>query len=52
MKITTKTSTAELLDRYDQELLTILKEDLRCFKAKTQFLRIIKQMPVRTNTAA
>jgi hypothetical protein len=45
-------STAELLDLYDQELLNILKEDLRAFKAKTQFLRIIKQVRVRTSTAA
>ena len=52
MKITTTTSTAELLDRYDRELLAIIQADLRSFKAKTKFLRIIKQVPVRTSTAA
>jgi hypothetical protein len=52
MKASNKISTAELLDRFDNELKNILMEDLRSFKAKTYFLRIIKQAPVRTMSAA
>jgi hypothetical protein len=53
MKANKKISTEELLIRYDIELRNILMEDLRSFRAKTNFLRIINQAPpVRTATAA
>jgi hypothetical protein len=44
---TNKPSTSKLVTRFDQELKKILMEDLRSYRAKTQFLNLIRQQPAQ-----
>ena len=52
MKTYNKIATSKLVARFDEELLNILREDLKAFKATNQFTTSNKQAPVQRNLKA
>ncbi|WP_345210721.1 hypothetical protein [Mucilaginibacter gynuensis] len=45
-------ATSKLVAKFDQQLMDILREDLRSFKAKNQFLGINKQEAAKHRLSA
>jgi len=52
MKTYNKIATSKLVARFDEELLNILREDLKAFKATNQFVTSNKQAPAQRNLKA
>jgi len=52
MKTYNKIATSKLVARFDEELLNILREDLKAFKQNNQFTTSNKQAPVQRNLKA
>lgn len=52
MKTYNKIATSKLVARFDEELLNILREDLKAFKANNQFLTSNKQATAQRNLKA
>ena len=52
MKTYNKIATSKLVARFDEELLNILREDLKAFKANDQFATNNKQASVQRNLKA
>ena len=52
MKTYNKIATSKLVARFDEELLNILREDLKAFKAINQFAPSNKQASVQRNLKA
>jgi len=52
MKTYNKIATSKLVARFDEELLNILKDDLKAFRANNQFSTSNKQAPAQRNLKA
>ena len=52
MKTYNKIATSKLVARFDEELLNILREDLKAFKASNQFTASNKQAAAQRNLKA
>lgn len=52
MKTYNKIATSKLVARFDEELLNILREDLKAFKANNTFTKSNKQAAVQHNLKA
>jgi hypothetical protein len=52
MKTYNKIATSKLVARFDEELLNILREDLKAFKAGNQFVTSKKQATAQRNLKA
>jgi microcompartment protein CcmL/EutN len=52
MKTHNKIATSKLVARFDEELLNILREDLKAFKANNQFITNNKQATAQRNLKA
>ena len=52
MKTYNKIATSKLVARFDEELLNILREDLKAFKSSNQFVTSNKQAYAQRNLKA
>ncbi|WP_158992285.1 hypothetical protein [Mucilaginibacter sp. L196] len=52
MKTYNKIATSKLVARFDEELLNILREDLKAFRTNDQFATSNKQVPAQRNLKA
>jgi len=52
MKTYNKIATSKLVARFDEELLNILREDLKAFKSSNQFVTSNKQESAQRNLKA